>query len=156
MGNKLSDDERFSPMNPDERFSNALHASARGWRAALERRLKDSGVSAAGCSAVAAAADMAQPPSQTALAQLLGIEAATMVVTIDRLVTAGMVERVPSPHDRRVKLVVVTEQGRALAARVRQESQALRRELLGRIEGEQVAVAAAVLEQLQLMLGEPS
>jgi MarR family transcriptional regulator for hemolysin len=142
-------------MNQDERFSNALHASARAWRIALDRRLKDSGVSQAGCSAVVAAADMAQPPSQTALAQLLGVEAATMVVTIDRLVGAGMVERVPSPLDRRVKLVVVTEQGHALAARARDASQALRRELLGRIGGERVAVAVAVLEQLQQILDEP-
>jgi MarR family transcriptional regulator for hemolysin len=143
-------------MTPEERFSNALHASARGWRGALERQLRDSGLSQAGWSAVAAAAAMPQPPSQTELAQLLGVEGATMVSTIDRLVAAGMVERMPSPVDRRVKLVVVTEQGGALAGRVRHASGELRRQLLGRIDGERLAVAAGVLEQLLRILEEPT
>jgi MarR family transcriptional regulator for hemolysin len=142
-------------MNPEERFSNALHASARGWRNALERQLRDSDLSQAGWSAVAAAAAMPQAPSQTELAQLLGVEDATMVATIDRLVAAGMVERVPSRVDRRVKLVTVTAIGHALAERVRHASEALRRQLLGRIEGERLAVAAGVLEQLRRILEEP-
>jgi MarR family transcriptional regulator for hemolysin len=142
-------------MSPEERFSNALHASARGWRNALERQLRSSGLSQAGWSAVAAAASLPQPPSQTELAQLLGVEDATMVTTLDRLVAAGMVERGPSPVDRRVKLVVVTAPGRALAERVWDASGSLRRALLGRIEGERLAVAAGVLEQLLQILEEP-
>jgi MarR family transcriptional regulator for hemolysin len=78
-----------------------------------------------------------------------------MVTTIDRLAAAGMVERVPSPVDRRVKLVVVSAQGRALAGRVRHASSELRRQLLGRIDGERLAVAAEVLEQLLRILEEP-
>jgi MarR family transcriptional regulator for hemolysin len=144
--NQVSKD--FS-MSLEERFSNALHASARAWRSALDRRLRGSGLSQAGWSAVAAAAHAAQPPSQTELAQLLGVEGATMVTTIDRLVRAGMVERVPSPRDRRVNLVVVTERGQALAEQVQRESAALRTELLAGIDGAQLAGAAAVLERLQ-------
>jgi MarR family transcriptional regulator for hemolysin len=141
-------------MSLDERFSNALHASARGWRHALERQLRVTGVSQAGWSAVAAAAAMPRPPSQSELAQLLGVEGATMVTTIDRLAAAGLVERVPSATDRRVNLVVVTERGRVLAERVRRESEALRQQLLQRIGGERIAVAASVLEELQQMLEE--
>jgi MarR family transcriptional regulator for hemolysin len=141
-------------MNLDERFSNALHASARGWRHALERRLRVTGLSHAGWSAVAAAAAMARPPSQTELAQMLRVEGATMVTTIDRLVAAGLVERMPSPTDRRVNLVVVTERGQALAERVRQASQALRQQLVQRIGGERIALAAGVLEELQQILEE--
>jgi MarR family transcriptional regulator for hemolysin len=142
-------------MSPEERFSNALHAGARCWRNALERQLRASGLSQAGWSAVAAAARLPRPPSQTELAQLLGVEDATMVTTLDRLVSAGMVERGPSPVDRRVKLVVVTAPGRALAERVWDASDSLRRELLGRSEGERLAVAAGVLEQLLQILEEP-
>jgi MarR family transcriptional regulator for hemolysin len=141
-------------MSLDERFSNALHASARGWRHALERQLRVTGVSQAGWSAVAAAAAMPRPPSQSELAQLLGVEGATMVTTIDRLAAAGLVERVPSATDRRVNLVVVTERGRVLAERVRRESEALRQQLLQRIGGERIAAAASVLEELQQMLEE--
>jgi DNA-binding MarR family transcriptional regulator len=64
------------------------------------------------------------------------------------------VERVPSPTDRRVNLVVVTERGHALAERVRQASQALRQQLVQRIGGERIALAAGVLEELQQILEE--
>jgi MarR family transcriptional regulator for hemolysin len=138
----------------DERFSNALHATARSWRQSLARRLRGSGVSQAGWSAVAAAAAAPRPPSQTQLAEWLGVEGATMVTTIDRLVSAGMVERVPSATDRRVKLVVLTERGQALATLVQAESAALRRRLLQEIDAERMAVASAVLEQLQQRLEE--
>jgi MarR family transcriptional regulator for hemolysin len=138
----------------DERFSKALHATALGWRQSLARRLRGSGVSQAGWSAVAAAAAAPHPPSQTQLAEWLGVEGATLVTTIDRLVSAGMVERMPSPTDRRVKLVVLTERGQALAMQVQAESAALRRLLLHEIDAERMAVASAVLEQLQQRLGE--
>ncbi|MFL6673562.1 MAG: MarR family winged helix-turn-helix transcriptional regulator [Massilia sp.] len=138
----------------DERFLIALHACARGWRQSLDRRLQGSGLSRAGWNAVLAIAQAPQPPSQTELAQLLGVEGATVVATVDRLVAAGMVERVPSRTDRRVKLVVATARGRELAARIETESAALRRQLLQQIDTQRMAVAATVLEQLRQMLEE--
>jgi MarR family transcriptional regulator for hemolysin len=143
----------WMPMSSlDERFSQALHASARSWRQALDRRLRASGLSQAGWSAVAAAAAAVRPLSQTELAQQLGVEGATMVATIDRLVAVGMVERAPSAIDRRVKLVVVTARGLALSNEVQQQAAVLRREWLRDIDPDRMAVAAGVLEQLQRVL----
>ena len=136
----------------DERFSQALHSSARGWRHAVDRHLKASGLTQAGWMAVAAAAAAEQPLSQTELAQVLGVEGATMVAMVDRLVTAGMVRREPSASDRRVKLVVVTEQGQALYARVKVEADAVRKVLLKSIDRVDMKVATEVLEQLQATL----
>ena len=136
----------------DERFSQALHSSARGWRHAVDRHLKASGLTQAGWMAVHAAAVAEQPLSQTELAQVLGVEGATMVAMVDRLVTAGMVRRAPSAIDRRVKLVIVTEQGQALYARVKVEADAVRKVLLKDIDRAQMKVATEVLEQLQAIL----
>ena len=136
----------------DERFTQALHGGARAWRSALERRLRACGLTLAGWSAMAAVIASAAPPSQRELARRLGVDGATLVATIDRLAGASLVERMPSPHDRRVKLVVATEKGKTLAAEIERYTAALRQELMARIDHARVDVAAGVLEELRAIL----
>ena len=50
--------------------------------------------------------------SQTALAHAIGLDKTTMVVTIDALEKAGLVERRMSTQDRRARVIAVTEAGR--------------------------------------------
>src|ERR1700677_3404021 len=95
----------------EERFAEALHGAARAWRQAVDRRLKPSGVSQASWAALAVASAAAVPLSQSELAERLGVEGATTVAMVDRLVRAGFVERQPSKTDRRVNRVVVTDTG---------------------------------------------
>lgn len=57
---------------------------------------------------VMAAADQGRGASPHELASHLGISTAATTVLLDRLVSAGHVERVPHPSDRRGKLVVPT------------------------------------------------
>jgi MarR family transcriptional regulator for hemolysin len=132
----------------DERFSAALHGCARGWRLVLDRRLKDLGMSQASWMTVAMASKAAQPLPQTELARRVGVEDATMVAMIDRLVKAGLVAREPSPVDRRVKLVVVTRAGAKLYAKVQAEGAAVRRELLAGIDPAQLRGMTESLERL--------
>jgi MarR family transcriptional regulator for hemolysin len=54
--------------------------------------------------------------TQTALAQALRLDKTTMVVTIDALERAGLVERRTSTTDRRARVIAVTEAGRAKVA----------------------------------------
>lgn len=133
----------------EERFVCELHGAARAWRGALERQLKAMGLTAAGWSALEAVAGGAEPPSQRELARRLGVDGATLVATIDRLAGRGLVERSAAAHDRRVKLIVLTEEGRRLAERVRRASGELRRLMLERIDARRVAAAADVLEELR-------
>ena len=139
-------------MSAEERFSNALHNAARMWRLALDRRLKDLGISQAGWLSVAYIAKAKAPLSQVELASLVQVEAATMVSTLDRLEKAGLVRRLPSESDRRVKLLVVTTEGQAIYEKVRTRADALRRELIGKIDPEKVAIATSVLEELQELI----
>jgi MarR family transcriptional regulator for hemolysin len=96
----------------DERFSAAVHATARSWRLALDKRLKHLGIGQAGWMTIAMIAKAREPLSQRALADLVGVEGPSMVSMLDRLERDGLVERAPSPADRRVKLVHLTEAGR--------------------------------------------
>src|ERR1700684_1224752 len=95
----------------EERFADALHATARAWRQAVDRRLKCLGLSQASWTTMAVAAKARSPLSQSELADRLGVEGATMVAMVDRLVKAGLVIREASTTDRRIKRVVVTEAG---------------------------------------------
>jgi len=106
----------------EERFSGALHNTSRAWKAAIDRRLKYLGVSQASWTTIATIAKTDAPMSQIELANKLGIEAATMVTMIDRLSKAGLILREASPVDRRVKLIVLTEEGKALYAKVKHEA----------------------------------
>lgn len=133
----------------EERFSMALHSTARSWRQALDRRLKDLGVGQAGWMAIAVIAKAVQPMSQTELANSLGVEDPTMVSMIDRLAKAGFIVRVPSETDRRVKLIELTESGMQLYGKVKTEADAFRAEFLAQIDPHKLLVATEVLETLQ-------
>lgn len=75
-------------------FSHLLYLTAHHWRLAVNRRLKDLGMSQASWVAVSAIARNEQPLSQSELAQELGVESATIVPLINRLVELALVERV--------------------------------------------------------------
>lgn len=59
------------------------------------------------------AATRDQPESQSALCQQLGIDRTVMTYLLDDLERASLVERRPAPADRRTRLVVATDVGRA-------------------------------------------
>ena len=52
--------------------------------------------------------------TQSALARAVGIERSTMVAVIDALEDRGLVERRPSPNDRRSYALVLSEKGKEL------------------------------------------
>ena len=136
----------------EERFANALHGTARTWRQAVDRRLKNLGVSQAGWMTIAVAAKASRPLSQSELAERLAVEGATMVAVVDRLVKAGLVSREVSTTDRRIKRVVVTDAGYRLYDAVKTEAAAVRKELLARIDPKHLDTATSVLEALQKMI----
>ena len=136
-------------VDREERFANALHGTARAWRQAIDRRLKYLGVSQASWMTIAVAANAREPLSQSELADSLGVEGATMVAMVDRLVKAGLVKREPSTADRRIKRVVVTEAGYRLFDTVKTEAALVRKELLSQLDPKKLEAAADVLEALQ-------
>jgi MarR family transcriptional regulator for hemolysin len=136
----------------EERFSMALHNTARIWRQAIDRRLKDLGVGQAGWLAIANVAKSKDALSQIELANRLGVEGPSVVALVDRLVKAGLVQRVPSETDRRIKHVVLTEAGLQLYAKVKTAADAYRVELLGGIDKARLQAATELLEELQAMV----
>jgi len=129
-------------------FSRLLHLTAHAWRQAVDRRMKDDGLSMSSWMAVATIAIQEAPISQKELAQALGLEDASVVPLIDRLVKQQLVERIQPEEDRRKRLLHVTPQGEALYQKLKIEADRLRTELLSGINRDELAVTQRVLQQL--------
>ncbi|ORM68545.1 MarR family winged helix-turn-helix transcriptional regulator [Pantoea rwandensis] len=134
-------------------FSRLLHLTAHAWRLAVDRRLKESGLSMSSWMAIATIATASEPPTQKALAQLLGLEEASVVPLVDRLVRQQLLARVQPKEDRRKRLLVLTEQGGVAFNEVKTQADALRAQLLADIDPEALAVTEKVLQQLLTRLG---
>ena len=134
--------------NRDLTFSHLLYLTAHHWRLAVDRRLRGLGMSQASWVAVAAIARNETPLSQSELAQELGIENATLVPLINRLVEQQLVERVLTDQDKRKRLLVATEQGMALYHQVKTVADSPREEILSVISPEEQAQTRRVLEKL--------
>jgi len=141
-----------SPLG--ERFSAAVHNTARGWRLLIDKQLKHLGIGQAGWMTIAMIAKSGEPMSQRALADLVGVEGPSMVSMLDRLEREGFVTRAPCPNDRRVKLVHLTEAGTTLYQQVKEQAQAVRTALLGDIDPGQLKAATELLELLRTRIEE--
>ncbi|WP_342755185.1 MarR family transcriptional regulator [Pantoea sp. MBD-2R] len=136
-------------MNSQElNFSRLLHLTALAWRQAIDRRMKDDGLSMSSWMAVATLARQSEPMNQKELAQVLGLEDATVVPIIERLVKQQLVERFQPAEDRRKRLLLVTPKGIELFKKLSVESDKLRDELLVNISRDELAVTQRVLQKL--------
>jgi DNA-binding MarR family transcriptional regulator len=82
------------------------------------------------------------------LGDRLHLDSATMTGVLDRLASAGLIERQADATDRRVNRVVLTEQGRSLQRPLDQEMDALNAEIFGQLPGEDAERLRMMLRQL--------
>lgn len=129
-------------------FSHLLYLTAHHWRLAVDRRLKDLGMSQATWVAVAAIARNEQPLSQSELAQELGVESATVVPLINKLVEQGLVERILTERDKRKRLLIATDKGMAVFHQVKKVADELREEILTAITPQEQQQTYDVLTKL--------
>lgn len=134
-------------------FVRELIVVARRWRTRLDERLKSIGMSQARWAVLFWLDQSPEGLSQSALAELAGVEAPTLVRLIDLLEAQGLVERRVSERDRRSKLVRPTP----AAASVIQETGAianeLRREIMADIGPDDLAATLRLLGQMRVTLG---
>lgn len=130
-------------MYEKHRFAMELAHVSRAWRAELDRRLVNSGLSQARWMVLLhLIRNDDKPPTQRELADLIGIESPTLARTLDALEGMNMVQREPCTVDRRIKRVLLTAEAREIASEIAAISKQLRNELF---EG----IADAEIEQCQ-------
>ncbi|KGD85076.1 MarR family transcriptional regulator for hemolysin [Pantoea sp. PNA 14-12] len=140
-------------MSSNRTFTHLLHLTAHAWRLAVDRHLKDSGLSTSSWMAIGLIASEPQRLTQTELAQLMGLEDASMVPLVDRLVKQDLLSRVQPAEDRRKRHLVLTEKGNEAFAKVKTQADALRTQLLADIDPQEIALVERVLQTLLTRMG---
>ncbi|KOV82695.1 MarR family winged helix-turn-helix transcriptional regulator [Nocardia sp. NRRL S-836] len=92
-----------------------LHRTGHALETELTARLAEIGLTPRARCVLSTALDAER--TQSEIAEQISIDKTTMVVTMDALESAGYAERRPSATDRRARVVVVTDSGRALVAK---------------------------------------
>lgn len=113
-----------------EHMSQLLGETARAWRFALDRRLAPLGMSRSQWLVLFHAGRVDTPPTQTELAQRVGVESPTLVGLLDRMEREGWIERRLSQQDRRCKVVCLTQKAEQVRHEIEKVASQLREELL--------------------------
>ncbi|MGY1637684.1 MarR family winged helix-turn-helix transcriptional regulator [Geodermatophilus sp. SYSU D00742] len=113
---------------------------------ATNAALAEHGLRVRSYSALLLACDATEGMSQRDLAEALGLDPSQVVLLVDELAAAGLVERRPSETDRRTKLVCATPEGHAVRESAQSAAAAAH---AAQLEG----LTAAEREQLRGLLG---
>lgn len=97
---------------------------------------------------VLSALDRSPVRSQAALAEAIGADKTRIIPTLDDLQNRGYIERRPDPDDRRVRLLALTDAGRAAKDAAQQDIQRGEERWLGGLSAEDRRVFLRVLRQL--------
>lgn len=88
-------------------------------------------------------------PTQTQIADRLGIETATLVGVLDRMERDGWIGRYPCPADRRKKIIRATEQVRPVWEKMARCGRRVRQRASRGISASDLAIVWRVLERVQ-------
>jgi MarR family transcriptional regulator, transcriptional regulator for hemolysin len=86
--------------------------------------------------------------TQSALAQAVGLDKTTMVVTVDELEAAGLAERRPATGDRRARIVAVTKAGERKVAESREIVARIQEEVLASLPARERGIFVDALARL--------
>jgi DNA-binding MarR family transcriptional regulator len=94
------------------------------------------------------------PMTQTQVAEKVGMQRASAGTIIDNLSDRNLLRRQPDPHDQRVWLLSVTNEGRRMAGKIAEVDDALRYELRRNLSQEERGQLADTLLRIQCNLAE--
>ncbi|MFC9327417.1 MarR family winged helix-turn-helix transcriptional regulator [Kitasatospora sp. NPDC057015] len=97
-----------------------------------------------------------EPVPMRALAGRLGCDASNVTGIVDRLESLGLAHRAAAEGDRRVKIVVVTEQGREILALIRAEMARTHQAFDAMTEEQRVALYSICHQVLPVLTGRPT
>lgn len=86
--------------------------------------------------------------TQSELADMVGLDKTTMVVTVDELERAGLAERHPAPDDRRARIIAVTAAGKRKVAEAEKVKERVQADVLGGLSAREAAALIDGLSKL--------
>lgn len=124
-----------APPSPDSNLGWLLAQAAHALATELTAALEALNVTPRGHCVLSVALTGAHTQKQ--LAEAIGLDKTTMVVTLDALEEAGLAERVPSETDRRARVIRVTSAGKRLVTQGERVVEDIQAEVLASLPGRQ-------------------
>lgn len=121
----------------------------RGYQERLETAVEDMPEGIRGFQILSAVVHR-DPPNQVALGAHLGIDRTVLTYLLDTLVAAGLVERVPSPADRRARKIVTTDSGSATLSHYEEKVATFESELLSGLSEAEADTFSALIGELAM------
>lgn len=122
----------------------------------LEPRLRHLGVRWTTFQLLAAIMGAGEAASQAEISRRLGIAPATLSESVQAHVAKGLITQEPSPHDRRVKVLVLTDLGQRLMARIGKYVKEAEERMTRGLTAADARIAARVLDQMIANLERPN
>jgi MarR family transcriptional regulator for hemolysin len=138
----------LAPALSRDQFANWIAVAARQWRRAVDLRLQAYGLTEATWLPLLNLARAPAPMRQKDLAAALALDSSSVVRILQGLQEAGLIARNEDSQDRRAKVIVITDRGRALADQVEEVAGQVRREVLARLNDRDIALATKVLQEV--------
>jgi DNA-binding MarR family transcriptional regulator len=135
-------------LNDAIRFGFLVHDVSRLRRVALDRELKPLGVTRSQWW-VLTFLSRRDGMTQTALALDLDLTKVAIGGLIERMETAGLVERRPDHSDARIRRVYLTSAGNRLIGQIRKQVESFEQEALGPASPEELAVTTNTLRRMK-------
>lgn len=132
-------------------FTKGLLIAARQWRRIADGVLQDEqpALSEATALPLIVIESMATPPTQTALAEAVGVEGPSLVRVLDQLCAARLVTRSEDPNDRRAKVITLTPAGRRTVAKIQAGLDRMRDEIFGDLSLDDIEAALRSFQALR-------
>lgn len=141
------------PDTPARTFAFLLHDVARLMRTRFDQKARSIGMTRAQW-AVLSKVERDEGIRQTDLACLLDLEPITVTRLLDKLATAGLIERRPDPADRRANRIYLTSRAQPVLRQMRTMGEAVLAELLADVSEERLHIVIEALTQVKARLAD--
>lgn len=138
-------------LSPGKALAIVMHDVSRLLRRRVDRAAQTIGLTSAQWRVLAYLA-RAEGSNQASLADHMDMEPITLSRHLDRMETAGMLERRPDPNDRRAHRLYLTDSGRKLIESFRSVTVEVMKDFTEGVSDEEIAIATDILARMRANL----
>ena len=120
----------------------------RQWRAVIDHAILDTGLTQSSWTVMMQLHQLGDNVSVSELAEVQGIELPPLMRTLTQLEKQGYLLRTTSPYDKRIRLLTLTPEGKAILKRLTQVIETYQTRVSQNIAPEHIEIFSATLNQI--------
>ena len=140
----MTEDELFARRPMGMRMAMVV----RQWRAIIDAAITDTGLTQSSWTVLMQLYQLGDNVSVSELAQMQGIELPPLMRTLTQLEKQGYLLRTTSPYDKRIRLLTLTPEGKAILKRLTQVIETYQARVSQNIAPEHLDIFSATLNQI--------